>query len=379
MTDTSSIRPFRINVSQQTLDDLHDRLARTRWADGAPTADYGVPTGQVKALVEYWREGYDWRRWEARVNEYPQYLAQIGGQDIHFLHVRSLEMDAFPLILTHGWPGSIVEFLRLIDPLTDPRSHGGKPADAFHLVIPSLPGFGFSSPLADAGWGTARIAQAWAQLMDRLGYDRYGAVGNDAGSMVSPELGRIDAEHVTGVHVTQVFSFPSGDPDELAGMTDQDMAALGKLQWFMDNKFSFNQLHSQQPQTLAHALADTPAGMLAWHLQLMAPDAVSGRVLDSDFVLTNATLYWVTNSAGSAIRFYYENAHAPQARPEPSTVPIGLAGFAGDFSGVRRFAERDHANLVQWNLYGQPGGHYAAHLATDVVAEDIRAFFAKLR
>jgi pimeloyl-ACP methyl ester carboxylesterase len=373
-----AIRPFRLDVSQATLEDLQDRLARVRWAEEAPTG-YGVSSAEVRALVEYWRGGYDWRRWEAALNEYPQYLTEIDGQPIHFLHVRSGEADALPLILTHGWPGSIVEFLRLIDPLTDPRAHGADPADAFDLVIPSLPGFGFSTPLAGAGWGTARTATAWAQLMARLGYERYGAAGNDAGSMISPELGRLDSTHVVGAHVTQVFSFPSGDPAEFAGMTEQDLAALGKLQWFMDNKFSFNQLHSQQPQTLAHALADSPVGQLGWHLQLMSSDAMGERTLDDDFILTNAMLYWVTNTAGSAIRFYYENAHAAHAQAEPSTVPIGLAGFAGDFSGVRRFAERDHSNLIQWNLYDEPVGHYAAHLAPDVLAEDIRRFFAKLR
>jgi hypothetical protein len=214
--------------------------------------------------------------------------------------------------------------------------------------------------------------------MRRLGYSRYGAHGNDAGSMVSPELGRVDPEHVAGIHVTQMFSFPSGDPAEFEGMSPEDMAQLQQLQWFMENKFSFNQLHSQQPQTLAHALADSPAGLLGWNCQLMADDAMGDQPLDDDFILTNAAIYWFTNTGGSSIRFYYEDA---KVRPsgEPTTVPIGLATFRGDFGGIRRFAERDHKNLVQWHSYEEPGGHYAAHLAPRVYAEDIRGFFRPLR
>ena len=224
-----------------------------------------------------------------------------------------------PLILTHGWPGSVVEYLDLIGPLTDPRAHERDPSIAFDLVIPSLPGFAFSSPLTGRGWGTTRTAAAWVQLMRRLGYQRYGAAGNDAGSMVSPEVGRLDPDHVTGVHVTQVFSFPSGDPGEFEGLSGQDMAALAKLQWFMDHKFSFNQLQSQQPQTLAHALADSPAGLLAWNGQLMGEDAMGEKGLDDDFILTNVALYWLTNTGGSSIRFYHEDAGAPRPQ-EPTTV-----------------------------------------------------------
>jgi pimeloyl-ACP methyl ester carboxylesterase len=376
MANTTEIRPFRIDIPQETLDDLQDRLARVRWTDDAPGGDdgYGISSATVKALVGYWRDGYDWRAWEAKLNAYPQFTTEIDGQNIHFLHVRSAVPDALPLILTHGWPGSVVEFLDLIEPLTNPADGG----QAFHVVIPSVPGFGFSGPTTDEGWGTTRTAKAWAELMARLGYERYGAAGNDGGSMISPELGRIDGEHVVGVHVTQMFSFPSGDPAEFVDMSAEDMAAMGKLQWFFENKFSFNQVHSQQPQTLAHALADSPAGLLGWNVQLMSGDAMGDKGLDDDFVLTNATIYWLTNTAGSSIRFYYENAKA-SAVAEPTTVPIGLAGFAGDFWGVRRFAERDHKNLVQWHTYDAPGGHYAAHLAPDVLSADIRDFYRKVR
>ncbi len=380
-TAESQIRPFRIEIPQQNLDDLHDRLNRTRWTADVPGTDpedYGVSLAWVQDLARYWKDRFDWRAYETRLNSYPQFVTEIDGQDIHFLHIRSPEPDAVPLILTHGWPGSVIEFLDLIGPLTDPRAHGVAPSIAFDLVIPSLPGSGFSAPLKDRGWGTRRTAAAWATLMRRLGYQRYGAAGNDAGSMVSPELGRLDPDHVIAVHVTQVFSFPSGDPSEFQGMSAEDAAALQKLQWFMDRKIAFNQLQSQQPQTLAHALADSPAGLLGWNTQLMTPDAMGDKLLDPDFIVANAALYWLTNTGGSSIRFYYEDAHAPR-QTEPTTVPLAVAGFAGDFSGVRRFAERDHKNLVQWAQHPEPGGHYAAHLEPDALAGDIRSFYRQYR
>jgi epoxide hydrolase len=377
----SEIRPFRSEIPEESLNDLRGRLERVRWASEVPgrgAEDYGVSLAWVRELAEYWRDGYDWRAAEARLNAYPQFVTEIDGQDIHFLPVKSPERDAMPLVLSHGWPGSVVEFLGVIGPLTDPRASGKDPADAFDLVIPSLPGFGFSAPLTSRGWGTQRTAAALAELMRRLGYDRYGAAGNDAGSMISPELGRLDPDHVAAVHVTQVFSFPSGDPAEFEGMSAEDGAAMQKLQWFMDHKIAFNQLLSQQPQTLAHALADSPVGLLGWNAQLMTPDAMGDKQLDDDFILTNVALYWLTNTGCSSIRFYYEDAHGP--RPAgPTMVPLGVAGFAGDFSGVRRFAERDHTNLVQWNMHPEPGGHYAAHLEPEVLADDIRYFYRGYR
>jgi epoxide hydrolase len=374
------IRPFTIDVSQESLDDLKYRLDRVRWTSDIPGSgsDYGVSLPWLQRLVAYWRDGYDWRSFEARLNSYPQYRTEIDGQDIHFLHVRSPEPGALPLILTHGWPGSVAEYLDVIGPLTDPRAHGRDAAIAFDLVIPSLPGFAFSAPLGQRGWGTQRTAAAWVELMRRLNYSNYGAAGNDAGSMISPEIGRLDPEHVTGVHVTQVFSFPSGDPSDFQNLDEADQAALAKLQWFMDHKISFNQLHSQQPQTIAHALADSPVGLLGWNGQLMADDAMGERSLDDDFILDNTTLYWLTNTGGQSIRFYYEDARAPRTAAAPTTVALGVAGFAGDFSGVRRFAERDHKNIVQWAMHPEPGGHYAAHTEPDVLADDLRAFYGSL-
>jgi epoxide hydrolase len=368
-----TIHPFTIAIPQAALDDLRERLARTHWPDELPGVDwnYGVPLDYVRRLAEHWRTSYDWRVWEARLNAYPQFTTEIDGQNIHFLHVRSAEPDAFPLILTHGWPGSVVEYLDVIDPLTNPRAYGGEAADAFHLVIPSLPGFGFSGPTHETGWNRYRTARAWATLMARLGYTRYGAVGNDAGSFVNPELGRHDPEHVVGVHVTQIFSFPSGDPAELDDLTPEEQRELETLQWFYQNKMSFNALMSQQPQTLAYALLDSPVGLLAWNGQLLGED------LDDDFALTNVMLYWLTGTAGSAARFYYEDAHATEKPSEPTSIPLGVAAFGGDFSGIRRFAHRDHKNIVSWNVYDR-GGHFAAHKVPDLLVGDVRGFFRRV-
>jgi epoxide hydrolase len=360
-TVETEIRPFRVEVPDADLDDLRARLAATRFTDEIPGSgfDYGVSVEWVKRMVEYWRSGYDWRSWEARLNKHPQFTTQIDGQSIHFIHVRSDQEDALALILTHGWPGTVVEYLDVIEDL----------ARDFHLVIPSLPGFGFSGTTTERGWNRYRTARAWAELMRRLGYERYGAVGNDAGSFVSPEVGRIDSAHVVGVHVTQIFSFPSGDPAELDGLSEEEQAALQHLQWFWENLGAFNQLQSQSPQTVAHAIADSPAGLLGWMGQLL-------QGVDDDFVLTNVAIHWLCRTAGSSIRFYYEDARAEHPTG-PTTVPIGLAQFAGDFQSIRRFAERDHKRIMRWHNY-DVGGHYAAHQAPDVLAKDIRELFSRL-
>jgi pimeloyl-ACP methyl ester carboxylesterase len=351
-----------VDIADTELKDLQERLARARFTDQIPGAEteYGVSVDRVRQLAEYWRDGYDWRAWEARLNAHPQFTTEIDGQRIHFLHVRSDREDAFPLILTHGWPGSVVEFLDVIEPLT---------AAGFHLVIPSIPGYGFSGPTTEAGWNNARIARAWAELMARLGYTRYGAAGNDAGSMISPEVGRIDPDHVAGVHVTQVFSFPSGDPAEFEKLTPEDHGTLETLNWFMEHKFAFNVLQSQQPQTLAHALADSPVGLLAWNSQLIDEG-------DDDFILTNVALYWFTGTAGSSIRLYFENGKAEHPTG-PTTVPLALAGSAGDFHGIRAFAERDHADIRSWNVY-EGRSHYLHHTKPAELAADITAFFRGL-
>lgn len=376
-----TIRPFTVDIPQARLDDLADRLRRALWPHELPGVGdaYGVPGDRVRALAEYWLEKFDWRAVEARLNAYPQFIAEIDGESIHFLHVRSEREDALPVILTHGWPGSVLEYLDVIELLTVPESPD---APAFHVVIPSLPGFGFSGPTRSTGWNVQRTARAWVELMDRLGYQKFGAIGNDGGSMVSPEIGRLAPDRVVGVHVTQLFSFPSGDPAEFDGISADDLAALEHLKWFQDNKMAFNVFCSQQPQTLAYALADSPLGLLGWNAQLF------GESLDEEFVIANIALYWLTGTGPTSIRFYYEQAHAAERPSEPTTTPTALAMFTGDFQSMRRFAGRDHSNIVSWNSYdvdsvvGGPNdaaGHFAAHEAPQVLTADIRQFFAQVR
>jgi len=375
MTTSAELRPFRVEIPGTDLDDLQARLARVRWPDELPAADwsYGVPLEYVRELVDHWRTGFDWRAQEARLNAHPQFTTTIDGQLVHFVHVRSSEPDALALLCTHGWPMSVFEYLDLIGPLTDPRAHGGDAADAFDVVIPSIPGVAFSGPTAEPDWGTRRVARAWVELMARLGYERYGAHGNDAGSQISPEVGRHDPERIVGVHVTQLFSFPSGDPAEFADMSQEDMAAMQFLQEFTaGGGLAYNQYQSAQPQTLAYALQDSPAGWLAWVSQLFQ------RWATRDYILTNAAAYWLTNTIGSSIRRYYADAHTQDAPTEPTTAPTGVAIFAEDFQSVRRFADRDHANIVSWNRYDR-GSHFSPHDAPDLLLDDIRAFFRTLR
>jgi pimeloyl-ACP methyl ester carboxylesterase len=372
------IEPFTARTPQADLDDLQQRLATTRWAPEPPAGRdegaYGFPLSRLRRLVSRWQD-FDWRRQEDRLNAYPQFRTVIDGQPVHFLHVRSAVPGALPVVLSHGWPGSVFEYLDLIGPLTDPVAHGGEPADAFHVVLPSLPGYGFSGPALAPGWGTRRIAAAWAELMAQLGYERYGAIGNDAGSMISPELGRLEPERVAGVHVTQLFSFPSGDPGELADLDRGEQEAMSVLNWFWQHKGAFNVLQGQQPQTLAHALADSPAGLLGWNGQLF------DEALDDEFILANVSLYWLTGTAGTSIRHYYEDTHAAAAPPPgPTTVPVGLAAAAdGDFRSIRRFAERDHTRITSWTELPGVTGHYSAHTHPDQLAADIRSFFRPLR
>jgi pimeloyl-ACP methyl ester carboxylesterase len=374
-TEGSELRPFRAELPQADLDDLQARLAEVRWPDELPgnVGRYGVPLDYVRELVVHWRTAFDWREQETRLNAQPQFATTIDGQSVHFIHIRSPEPDALALICTHGWPMSVFEYLDLIGPLSDPRAYDGAPADAFHLVIPSLPGVAFSGPTTDPGWDTRRIARAWVDLMGRLGYERYGAHGNDAGSLISPEVGRHDQGRVVGVHVTQLFSFPSGDPAEFADMTEEDMAALEFLERFTaGGGLAYNAYQSAQPQTLAYALQGSPVGWLAWVTQLFQ------RWLEPDDILTHASAYWLTNTIGSSIRRYYEDTHGDQQPTEPTTTPTGVAIFAEDFQSVRRFAERDHANIVSWQRY-ERGSHFAPQDAPDLLLNDIRGFFRQLR
>jgi pimeloyl-ACP methyl ester carboxylesterase len=334
--------------------------------------------------VAYWKEEYDWRAWEAKLNAYAQFTTVIDGQDMHFLHVASPEPNATPLVLLHGWPGSFLEFIHVIEPLTNPTAHGGKAEDAFTVVIPSLPGFGFSGPTSDTGWESSRMARAVATLMDRLGYARYGAQGGDFGAFVAADLGRVDADRVIGVHLNAAtYGFiPWGEvsDEERASLTESERARLDRLHAFLTEGSGYFQIQSTRPQTVAAGLADSPVGQLAWIGEKFEawshrdqPDDPSP--IDRETLLTEVMLYWLTNTAASSARMYYEGMHGG-AWPVPVTVPTGVAVFAEDVA-IRRYGEEGF-NIVHWAEYDR-GGHFAALEAPDLLVQDVRAFFETVR
>ncbi|MFD9516298.1 epoxide hydrolase family protein [Streptomyces sp. NPDC059979] len=411
---TPGIRSFRIDIPQAHLDDLHSRLAATRWPDELPGVGWsrGVPLAYLKNLAEHWRTAYDWRVHEAALNEYPQYMTTIDGQNIHFLHVRSPEPDATPLMLLHGWPGSVVDFLDVIGPLSDPRAHGGDPADAFHLVVPSLPGFAFSTPLAGPGMGAATMAGALTQLMFCLGYARYGVQGYDTGSWVAPEMGKHAPDHVIGIHVNAMITFPVGAEGEMNGLTEVEQRRWQTMQNFNDG---YLQCNSKRPQTVAYALTDSPVGQLAWIVEkfkeLTDPeDGLPEDGINRDRILTEVSLYWLTGTAASAAQVYYEeisanswseataddwstdsstdssidttqdtswgNGQDTWAADRRGTVPTAVLVSTHDVT-IRRWAERDH-NIVRWNELDR-GGHFLAMEAPDLLVSDVREFFGRAR
>ena len=382
-----TIKPFTIQIPQRALDDLDNRLAQTRWPSELPGVGWsrGVPLAYLKDLVEEWRTIYDWRKREAQLNTFPQFTTTIDGQNVHFLHVRSPESNALPLLLTHGWPGSIIEFLKVIGPLSDPRRYGGEPGDAFHLVIPSLPGFGFSGPTHETGWNTARIAKAWAELMQRLGYERYGAQGGDFGAFVAPELGRVAPDRVVGVHVNAAtygfIPFGQVGEDELATMTDAEKVRIERLNRYLNDGNGYFHIQATRPQTLGYALADSPVGQLAWIVEKFKewtfPTAdLPEAAIDRDDLLTNVMLYWLTDTGASSAHFYYESMHGSHWHATPATTPTGVAVFAEDVA-IRRYAEQGN-NIVHWSEFAR-GGHFAALEAPDLFIDDVRAFFSRLR
>ncbi|MEH1129064.1 epoxide hydrolase family protein [Micromonospora sp. CPCC 206061] len=379
---SQEITPFRIDVPQDRLDDLHRRLDATRWPAALPGEDWstGVPTGWLRDLVDYWRTSYDWRAAEARLNAFPQFTTVIDGQQIHFLHVRSPHPDAFPLVLTHGWPGSIAEFLDLIGPLTQPDD----PAEAFHLVIPSLPGFGFSGPTTDAGWDTDRIARAWAELMHRLGYERYGAHGGDIGAAISPQLGRVAPDQVAGVHVNggpgPLPPLPLGDED-LVSLSDLERDRIARIEAFMNEEFGYIAIQSTRPQTLAYGLTDSPVGQLAWLMDKFREwthprETLPEEIISRDWLLTNAMIYWLTGTAGTAAYVGYAQESAWGAPKPNSGVPTAAIVFAHDV-GIRRYAETENT-ITRWTDV-ERGGHFAALEEPETLTADIRDFFRDLR
>ncbi|MGA5448052.1 epoxide hydrolase family protein [Streptomyces umbrinus] len=388
-----TIHPFVLDIPQSDLDDLNARLDLTRWPDELPGVgwEYGVPRDYLKELVRYWRHTYDWRAAEARLNEWPQFTTTIDGANIHFAHIRSPEPDATPLIITHGWPGSIVEFLDVVGPLTDPRAHGGDPADAFHVVLPGIPGFGLSGPTRDTGWELRRVGAAFAELMDRLGYRRFGVQGGDWGAGISRELGRAFPDRVIGVHLNLLpgaHASTEPTPEELAALNPRErektLASWRRNEEWTRERLGYAVVQMTRPQTLSYGLTDSPVGQLAWIVEKFKEWTDSHErpedAVDRDQLLTNVMLYWLTGTAGSSARIYYERAHAAGwGEPvQPSTAPTALAVFPWDnFIPLRHIADRTE-NIVRWTEFDR-GGHFAAMEEPDLLVGDVRAFFHELR
>jgi epoxide hydrolase len=382
--DETGVFPFRIAVAQADVDDLKERIARTRWPAESPGAGWsrGVPTDYLRDLAEYWRTKYDWRDHEAKLNANPQFTTTIDGQTIHFLHIRSPEPDAKPLMLIHGWPGSVLEFVDLIGALSDPRAHGGDAADAFHLVIPSIPGHGFSRPLTDAGWTSRHIAKAFTELMSRLGYERYGVQGGDAGAFIAPWMGRIDPTHLVGVHVNALVQIPSV-MQIMVGLvvfSKAERVRLERFKHFRDEMMGYMQIQATRPKTLAYGLTDSPVGQLAWIVEKFKEwadpaAALPEDAIDRDHLLTNVSLYWFTGTAGSSANLYYETLHDPAAKKRipRNTVPTGVALSLSQDVTIRRWAEREN-NIVHWTEF-EHGGHFAALEVPELLVADMRKFF----
>ena len=382
----TSIRPFRIDIPHSDIDDLNRRIDATRWPGELPGVGWsrGTPVGYLRDLARYWRESYNWRAAEEQLNKFPQFTTEIDGANVHFWHVRSPEPDATPLILTHGWPGSFAEFLTVIEPLTNPVAHGGDPADAFHVVIPSIPGYGFSGPTNDVGWDLPRVARAWAELMHRLGYERYLAQGGDWGMPISLQLGLADPGHVAGVHLNMFVTFPPADTAALSALDEQDRARLEFTVDFAQHGTGWQKIQATRPQTLAYALTDSPVGQLAWIVEKFKEwtecEKVPEDAVDRDLLLTNVTIYWLTATAGSSAQLYYESAHDDQqfaqtwGGPWPLEMPVGVAVFPRDaVRPIRRFAEQLLPTLGRWTEFDR-GGHFAAMEQPDLLVGDIAAF-----
>jgi epoxide hydrolase len=382
--DGSGIHPFRIEIPQAAVDDLKERLANARWPDELPGEGWsrGVPMDYLKGLAKYWQTQYSWRNHESKLNEYPQFITSIEGQNLHFLHVRSPEPTATPLMLIHGWPGSVVEFLEVIGPLSNPRAHGGDPADAFNLVIPSIPGHGFSRPLSAPGWTHHRIAKTFTALMNRLGYQRYGVQGGDAGAFIAPEMGRIDPAHIVGVHVNALVQIPTVFQIMvgLVVMSKAERTRLSRFKHFNDEMRGYDHIQATRPKTLAYGLTDSPIGQLAWIVEKFKEwvdpaAALPEDAISRDHILTNISLYWFTGTAGSSANLYYETLHDPSAKKRKlrNEVPTGVYVSLTQDVTIRRWAKKEN-NIVRWTEFDH-GGHFAALESPASFARDVSEFF----
>jgi pimeloyl-ACP methyl ester carboxylesterase len=385
---SDGVTPFHIEVPEGELRDLRSRLEHTRWPEAETVDDWsqGVPLGYLRELCRYWAEGYDWRSTEARLNALPQFRTEIDGLGIHFVHVRSPHPEALPLILTHGWPGSIVEFLKVIRPLTDPTAHGGAAGDAFHVVCPSLPGYGFSDKPTRRGWNVQRIARAFSLLMARLGYQRYGAQGSDWGTSITTSMGQQDPQHVAGIHLTPPLAPP--DPATVDELTEAERAALASLKHAAEWDSGYSQEQATRPQTIGYALVDSPAGLCAWIVEKLWAwtdnDGHLGNVLTRDEVLDNVMLYWLPGTGASSARLYWEsirqvNEWISGLVSDTVAVPTGCSIFPKELQRPsRRWAAKRFLDIRYWNELDK-GGHFAAFEQPELFVNEVRWFFRLVR
>lgn len=387
---SDAVRPFRIDVPEEDLADLRRRVLATRWPDRETVADQsqGVQLAKLRELVRYWGADYDWRKIETRLNGRPQFVTDIDGLDIHFIHVRSRHPNALPLIITHGWPGSIMELLKVIDPLTDPVAHGGRAEDAFDLVIPSIPGFGFSGKPGGTGWDPDHIAQAWAELMKRLGYTRYVAQGGDWGAPITSAMARQKPAGLLGIHVNLPATVPAdvqkainaGEPAP-AGLSDVENAAFESVSDFSRKRRAYAVMMGTRPQTVGYGLTDSPVGLAAWMVDYN--DVEPQRLLTRDEMLDDITLYWLTNTAVSSARLYWENKSAILSAAAQKTaeisLPVGVTVFPDEiYRAPRSWTERAYRDLIYFNEVDK-GGHFAAWEQPELFSAELRAAFRSLR
>ena len=393
MSSETEIHPYRVDMPEEAIADLRRRITATRRPSRELVADrsQGVQLATIQELSRYWATEYDWRRCEAKLNALPQFMTGIDGVDIHFIHVRSPHADALPLIMTHGWPGSVIELLGSVGPLTDPAAHGGSAGDAFHLVLPSLPGYGFSGEPAEIGWNVGRIAHAWAELMRRLGYTRYVAQGGDVGASVTDAMGRQGPGGLAGIHMNLLVTALGGGP--MPADTEQERAALEQTKTFRASGFGYFLEQATRPQTIGYALLDSPAALAAWMLdhdtdayEKITRAFVDGQPsggLTRDHILDNITAYWLTGTGASAARSYWENGRAQALAagqpPPPVTLPVGFTTFPGEiFRAPRSWVEASYPTLTYFNEAAR-GGHFAAWEEPELFAAEVRAAFKPLR
>ena len=377
----SEITPFEINISDEEIADLKQRLANTRWANKETVDDWeqGIPLAYVQEVAEYWQNDYDWKEREALLNRFPQFMTNINGLDIHFIHVKSPEENATPLIMTHGWPGSIVEFQKVIEPLTNPVAHGGKAEDAFHLVCPSLPGYGFSGKPTETGWGLGKIADTWAELMARLGYDKYVAQGGDWGAMVTTSIGGQDPTHCQGIHLNMAIAPPT--EDSMDNLDELEQRALASMQHYQEKDSGYSKQQSTRPQSLGYGLVDSPVGQAAWIMEKFWSwtdcNGHPENVLTKDEMLDNVMVYWLNAAGASSGRIYWESFGAGLGGMQIG-VPMGGTIFPKEiFRTSRRFAEKVYTNIAYWNEK-DAGGHFAAFEQPDVYVEEVRGCFSSI-